>query len=498
MSAPTAPLPPTAAASSASSSDPSPTPPSLRSSSLIRPVVLALAAVVVGVELLALTGVPFPGGSVRSLLSRAPPFFSPWPSSSSSSSDDDGQAHLPPPPAFHIVCRAYAGDAARIFGILLPTIEAFFDFRQTRTFRFVFDNESPADHEVGTRVQQWADARGFPITVGYADPPRQAVLLASPYKSEGGRIAGPGYTRQLFDTFFFDEFPTVPRTEKNGSSSSPSSSSSSPPPEPERRLNYSDPLGSRDPAILDTDIIGILDADSPFVAPAVLSAYLQPPRGATTAEDWSPWLIRLCGLSKNAGWPGDTTLLGEPSNFNFMGAGMMPQLFFASTFKNARDHIAERWAMPTFEGAWLDAYGQPPGIKEQDRELHLSPANVLANYALLYEGDRYRGTVPGDDGSGVPLPVFSRNKALGENAIAGCCRTFALPACSQEEVGNWMHVTPVGPWREDQRREAATAAYAQIRTFLEGTSPERLASMRKACESVWTFTRGWQDLLFRR
>jgi len=87
-----------------------------------------------------------------------------------------------------------------------------------------------SDHVFGNQVLTWAKQRNFPITVQYAQPPSTAVFAASPYKSESGtRIAGPGYTRQLYDTFWFDLF--APKD------------------------------------ALEIDIIGILDPDAPFNAP---------------------------------------------------------------------------------------------------------------------------------------------------------------------------------------------------------------------------------------
>jgi hypothetical protein len=79
-------------------------------------------------------------------------------------------------PNIHMIVRSYAGDADRIFNMLLPSIEAFYVFQESDSFTFVFDNESVLDHVVGNQVLTWAQKRTFPITVQYAQPPSAAVL----------------------------------------------------------------------------------------------------------------------------------------------------------------------------------------------------------------------------------------------------------------------------------------------------------------------------------
>jgi len=353
-------------------------------------------------------------------------------------------------PRLHMLVRGYAGDSDRIFKMLLPSIEAFYVFQETDTFSFVFDDESASDHLLGNQVLNWAENRGFPITVQYAKPPSAEILSASPYKSERGtRIAGPGYTRQLYDTFWFDTYA------------------------PEDAI--------------ESDVIGILDPDAPFIAPFVLSALVN------VTDDSSIIKVPFCGED---GYPGDSKLLGFSTPYNIMGTGAMPQLFRVNTFRHLRFHVIETFSADSFDSAWLAVFGQTSRGKEFDRLLHLSPANVLANFALTF--DTGYSAFSTEDAQAVA--IFASNKGNPNRAITGCCRTFNLPLCTDDQKIDWEHITQTRckQWSNSSRIVAGDAAYLEIKIILDSVPQERKESMRLLCLNVQSIIAQWGRLSRRQ
>jgi len=353
-------------------------------------------------------------------------------------------------PRLHMIVRGYAGDSDRIFKMLLPSIEAFYVFQKTDTFSFVFDDESASDHLLGNQVLNWAENRGFPITVQYAKLPSATILSASPYKSEKGtRIAGPGYTRQLYDTFWFDTYA------------------------PEDAI--------------ESDVIGILDPDAPFISPFVLSTLIN------VTDDSSIIKVPLCDED---GYPGDSKLLGSSTPYNLMGTGAMPQLFRVNTFRNLRLHIIETLSVDSFDNAWLALFGQLSRGKELDRLLHLSPANVLANFALTFD----TGYSAFSTTDALAVAIFASNKGNPNRAISGCCRTFQLPFCAQDEMTDWKHLTQTRckQWSNSSRIVASDKAYREIKVIFDSVPVERKKSMRESCLHVQSMIAQWGQLSRRQ
>jgi hypothetical protein len=352
-------------------------------------------------------------------------------------------------PRLHMIVRGYAGDSDRIFKMLLPSIEAFYVFQETNTFSFVFDDESASDHLLGNRVLNWSEQRGFPIAVQYAKPPSAAILSASPYKSDSGtRIAGPGYTRQLYDTFWFDTYAPDDANE--------------------------------------TDVIGILDPDAPFIAPFVLSTLFN-------VTEHSIIKVPVCGQDI---WPGDKMFLGSLTPHNHMGTGAMPQLFYIQTFQKLRMHIIETWSVDNFDDAWLSVFGQVSRGHELDLSLHLSPANVLANYALLYDSG-YSALSTEDT---VAVPIFASNKGNPNRAINGCCRSFQLSFCSPEQKNDWVHVSQTGcsQWSSSARNVTSNEVYLEINKMIDSIPSKRKQLMIESCLNVESMIAQWSRLYRRQ
>lgn len=187
-------------------------------------------------------------------------------------------------PSFHMLLRCYSGDVQRFHEMFAPSLEAFFPFSRIN-ITVILDDENPADHAFGETIIARLGYLG--VKVIYASPPPSSVLSSSPYKIESPtRISGPGYLRQLYDTFMMDNFV---------------------------------------PFASDTDIIGILDADAPLISlltPSVL---------------WNTnQKLLFHPVAKVDIWRGDNIMLGgkpgETCPYDSMRVNSMPQLYYRRTF----------------------------------------------------------------------------------------------------------------------------------------------------------------------
>jgi hypothetical protein len=370
--------------------------------------------------------------------------------------------------SYHLVVRSFAGEANVLKSVLLPSLLALFDFRHAR-LTFLLDEESAADHAVGEDLVKLVGPLG--AHVAYAPPPPDRVLNASPFKAGHDRYAGPGYARQLYDTF---------------------------------RLDTLLPAGTVGPY----DVIGILDADSPLNSVLYMPSYLD-------AED------RVHHPSVGVDfWPGTPTLLGLPSGaapHNPMASNAMPQLFHVSTFVLARAHIARTWKCSTFEEAWLKAYeGPAPPLTPEgdvaDRSLFMSPANVLLNFgALLEPGGKYVvHPAPGPSA----MAVLALNKGSHIPARVGCCRTFfrkgegdgnasgehksgsavllsnttlnPWATCTDAMRDDFEHITTVSfsQWDATSRKSVADEAYRAIARHFKTLGAADVERMRRGCENL--------------
>ena len=269
-------------------------------------------------------------------------------------------------------------------------------------------------------------------------PPRAAVAagaIRGRHRHCYHHLIRAGYTRQLYDTFFFDEWLPPDAT-------------------PE-------------------DLLGVIDADTLFAAPVLPALYVT--NGSLTIVSHARDMYK-----------GNKHLLGVPSTANdVMSVDAMPIVFFVGTLAHLRTVVGGR-AGGTFADAWvrvkrLANEAAPGNLNERI----ISPVNAIASFALAHEPQRYTVSHPGATSRVVPL--VGSNRAPKRMVWLGCCRTYGLPACSLTDRNDSSHITEVNNrqenehWPMERRVAAAATAYERIHAFLDSLPEREVRRRRVAC-----------------
>jgi hypothetical protein len=101
-----------------------------------------------------------------------------------------------------LLLRTYHGHARKFNQFLQDTSFKFLD-REKFPITIILDDESAKDHEFGSFLSE------YNYTVLYEPHPGENVLDTRPfsdYRPRGGIMHTVGYTRQLYSTFFFDNY----------------------------------------------------------------------------------------------------------------------------------------------------------------------------------------------------------------------------------------------------------------------------------------------------
>ena len=130
-------------------------------------------------------------------------------------------------------------------------------------------------------------------------------------------------------------------------------------------------------------------------------------------------------------------------------------------------------------------------------ETKMSPANILGNYAVRYEQDRYRLVLPTDP---VGMISFSSNMPSLKRAAVGCCQTFRIghDYCTDSKViASVRHVLnfflnrdPVMASRGLTRVQFVNSKalvryhYLKVHQALSHIDQVRLARMKQACTRI--------------
>ncbi len=196
-----------------------------------------------------------------------------------------------PPPTMALITRTFAGDYARMKKWLLPTMEMFLLGTEIAPI-FVFD-DTPADHRIGEEIH----AR-YGYTVFYeALPPHWQSFLTG--RSFGcyhlskaacqKKKKNIGYDRQLWSTFYFDQYT-------------------------------------------DADIIGVIDSDAMlFSIPTENTIFFNKRK------------IMLRGRRPNV-FEEDKHILGFEINYDFMwGVDRLPVWYWRTTFVDTRRYIEKKY-----------------------------------------------------------------------------------------------------------------------------------------------------------
>lgn len=274
----------------------------------------------------------------------------------------------PPRPSIEILARTYHGDELQLLHNLIPTLGIFVNRREYR-FSLVLDEECAADHALGARLL----ANDLCDRVSYEPLPSdwknlfQGVAFPPPYNRWG-------YDRQQWSTFYMD-------------------------------------------AQSDRDVLGVVDSDATFYTyltrqnifsgdGRIMLTVCRPSR-------LSPWEVArmLVRSEDECAYRNDKVALGEDSPYECMMTNRMPIWFWRSTYEACRKHVERHWNT-SFDTAFA-SFSRAP----------YCAFNILANYAIKYEPERYKIRL--FDSPDEDVISVAQNGCLSAlDMVAGGLRTF--------------------------------------------------------------------------
>ena len=269
-----------------------------------------------------------------------------------------------------ILSRTYHKDGDILIKNLCSTLNIFVN-RNKYKFGVILDDESHEDHTLGDLLI----STGLTDYIYYEPLPDNHLNLFQ-------ALAYPchhwGYDRQQWSTFYMDTFT-------------------------------------------DHDVIGVVDSDS------TLTSYLTDEviftndnkiklKGVKPLVGWKHWAKESESyvFKNGAQHKNDDVALKFETTIDLMATNMMPIFFWKDTFKNFRNYIADVWGM-----SFNEAY------KCFSREPYCQ-FNILANYALKFESDRYEFVDLFTDLNGK-LAVAQNGCPTTRDVLAGVIRSFNIP-----------------------------------------------------------------------
>lgn len=232
-----------------------------------------------------------------------------------------------------ILTRTYFKDEQILIKNLCNTLNVFVN-RDKYKFGIILDDETTEDHTLGDKLLNSRIADYI-----YYEP------LDCDYKNLFQSLAFKGmswgYDRQQWSTFYMDTY-------------------------------------------VEEDIIGVVDSDSTF------TSYLTDEivfakngkikiKGIKPLSTFKHWSIESSDyVFKNGSqYENDEVALKFSTEFGVMESNLMPIFFYKESFKKCRDYISEIWGM-SFDEAYK-VFSRNPYCQ----------FNILANYVLKFESDRY-------------------------------------------------------------------------------------------------------------
>ena len=269
-----------------------------------------------------------------------------------------------------ILSRTYHKDRDILIKNLSSTLNIFVN-RNKYKFGLILDDESAEDHKLGDLLT----SAGLADYIYYEPLPDNHLKLFQ-------ALAYPchhwGYDRQQWSTFYMDTFT-------------------------------------------DHDVIGVVDSDSTF------TSYLTDEVIFTNDNK-----IKLKGIKPLVGWKhwakesesyvfkngaqheNDDIALKFETTIDLMATNIMPMFFWKDTFRNFRNYIADVWGM-SFDEAYK-CFSRKPYCQ----------FNIMANYALKFESDRYEFVDLFTDSNGK-LAVAQNACPTTRDVLAGVIRSFNIP-----------------------------------------------------------------------
>lgn len=301
----------------------------------------------------------------------------------------------------------------------------------------VLDNESAAEHSFGVHLET---QDGF--SVRYRDAPEKEMLQCTGRNLGKKSPQDEGYCRQLYDTFFFDQFS-------------------------------------------DEDIIGIVDSDSCF-------NFLLPD---TILVDGKIVVHVAKGVDA---WPGDASWFKwrhtDRRMANMMWFDSFPQFFWRSTFVAFRKWVETQHKMP-FDKIWkMFKIGKV-----------ISPVNIIATFAKNFEGHKYtiveqnrdNHGQPSDVGGLVVLGSHGKNGFCHDNTfeLGECCSVFGVRCAEARIVEGVQNPKYVGQlplaimkpllqrYNHSRGRPVYSSKYAKARDHVAKMDPKVKSTMLAACNA---------------
>ena len=284
----------------------------------------------------------------------------------------------------YLQVRLYEGSFASFHSTLLPSALAFLDFINVHLV-LLLDAEKASHHEFGDAVLATLRAVAPPtprggVHVVYVPDLDWSIYAATPWRDGGNQKKG--YFRQAYDTYWLDQYV----------------------------LQL--PGGAQD-----DDLTGLMDVETfygVFEPRALLS-----PTGRIMVSAFNGTIYKF------ALWEGDAKFLRQPTPWAVMDTDVFPQTHRVDTYRLAREHLAAAWGVRTFEDAWRKCWAPSFDDTPQGQQSPSSPANVLANYAILHRPELYVAHAP-TLGTGPPVTYMINYGPRANHAFLriGCCRAF--------------------------------------------------------------------------
>ena len=326
--------------------------------------------------------------------------------------------------SFDVLVRTYHGGEKALRSNLIPTVNIFVNRALFRLIA-VLDDESPADHHLGNRLL----AEGVVDRVKYEPlpPDWQSLFLGMAFPPPYNRW---GYDRQQWSTFHMDAYS-------------------------------------------DRDVLGVVDSDATFYSyltrqnilsddgRVLLNVYRPSKRSS------SYFVRRLVRFAGGSAYVNDKIALGEALPYECMPTNRMPIWFWRSTFANCRRHIA-RHGNVEFDDAYR-AFSRAP----------YCTFNILANYAIKYESDRYAIRLM--DAKGGDLVAVGQNGCLStDDVIIGGRRTFQIEGSQTNQDSVHLNRAAKMLCGVSVSKAHAARHYEAVHEELRKLPADRRAAMRNA------------------
>ena len=157
----------------------------------------------------------------------------------------------------------------------------------------------------------------------------------------------------------------------------------------------------------------------------------------------------------------------------------IPQWFWRSTFRAARNYYRNLWKMGSFDDVFAHTISQKRPARP------LSPVNLIAHYAATHESHRYHLMLDTGPSSEAAATVAS-NRCIPRAVQLGCCHSFGV-GCRPGDAGNiHLALLKYGRSQTSWRTNAAlsTRHYQTSRAAIAARPKATQDRMASACSAA--------------